>query len=221
MYNISDVKECGNLQIITDSIKDFLVDAFSKKIDDILISDLLLVESLTIDGKDFDGKRQIISFQDLKQFKNLKYLEICNTLVTNNSINIISQIVCLENIIFRNCTFSKNVENLNKLTNIKSIKIYKCKKFNISYINKIINIKRIYLSNILISDIKQFSSLNLISLDVSNCIVENFDGVNNLNIKNLVISKRQYFDYKNYFMKCNFKIMILSDIGYYIEKWLN
>ena len=54
------------MEILTGSIQQFLVDVFSKNIEKVGYSDLLLVESLTIDGKSSDGKRQFICIDELK-----------------------------------------------------------------------------------------------------------------------------------------------------------
>ena len=60
------------MEILTQSIKDYLIDRFDKSINEIGYSDILEVESLTIDGKDENNERQSVSFSDLKLFKNLK-----------------------------------------------------------------------------------------------------------------------------------------------------
>ena len=70
------------MEILTSSIQQFLVDAFSKNIEKVGYSDLLLVESLTIDGKSSDGKRQFISFDELKLCKNFR-LDYINNININ------------------------------------------------------------------------------------------------------------------------------------------
>lgn len=215
------MKECGILQIITNSIKRFLEDSFVKKIDDILISDLLLVESLTINGRNYDGERETISFQDLNNFKNLKYLEVANTLITNSAINIFAHCNYLEKIIFRNCTFSKQITSLEALTNIKGISIYKCKKFNISFIKDILNIKRVFISGVSIPNVETFIGISLCSLDISGAIVTNFNHLEELSLNNLIISDEQYSSNKEKILECNYKIMIMASDGYYIKKWIN
>ena len=97
------------MEILTGSIQQFLVDVFSKNIEKVGYSDLLLVESLTIDGKSSDGKRQFICFDELKLFKNLKYLELRNMVISNYMIDILKEITYLQNIVFMNCTFRKSI----------------------------------------------------------------------------------------------------------------
>ncbi len=215
------MKECDILQIITSSIRRFLEDSFVKKIDNILISELLLVESLTINGRNYDGEREVISFQDLKYFKNLKYLEVSNTLITKSAINIFSQCNYLEKIIFRNCTFSKQITSLEVLTNIRGINIYKCKKFDISFIKDLINVKRVFISGVSIANLKLFMGTRLYSLDISGAIVSSFESVEELSLNNLVISDEQYSNNKEIILECNYKVIVMASDGYYIKKWIN
>lgn len=221
VYNKVDMKECGKLQITTTSIITFLEEAFKKDPTNLSLSESLLVESLTLNGKDYNGKKQTISFQDLKEFQNLKYLEVANTLLTSSAINILAKITYLEKLILRNCTFSTRLNDIDKLTNIKSIKIYNCKGFNPSYLATLINIKRIFLSKIEINDISIFYELNLHSLDVSSSIIRNWKDTQKLQTKNLIINENQYLENKEEIEKCKFKIMIIATDGYYIKKWLN
>ena len=215
------MKECDILQIVTDSIKIFLEEAFCKKVDDILISELLVVDSLTINGRYYYGERKNTSFQDLKYFKNIKYLEVANTLITNSAINILAQCDYLEKVIFRNCTFSKQIISLEKLTNIRGIRICNCKKFNLSFIRDLINIKRVFISDITIVSLDVFRGLAIYSLDISGSIVNSFSGVDELSINNLIISSEQYADNKEIILECNYKVMVMASEGYYIEKWIN
>ncbi|MCI8547921.1 MAG: hypothetical protein HFJ38_03420 [Bacilli bacterium] len=221
MYNNIDTKECDILQITTVSIKNFVQDIFKKEPQNLLISEQLLIESLSISGKDFNNNKQEICFQDLKEFQNLKYLEVANTLLTSSAISILSKITYLENLFIRNCTFSSRLNNIDKLTNIKSIRIYNCKGFNPSYLSTLKNLKRICLSKIEIKDINIFSELTLNSLDVSSSSIENWIGIDKLNINTLIINKKQYIKNEKEITKCKFKIIIIATDGYYIEKWIN
>ena len=128
------------MEILTGSIQQFLVDVFSKNIEKVGYSDLLLVESLTIDGKSSDGKRQFICFDELKLFKNLKYLELRNMVISNYMIDILKEITYLQNIVFMNCTFRKSIITLNVLQSVNLIRVESCKNFRLDYINNI-NIK--------------------------------------------------------------------------------
>lgn len=217
------MKECGSLEIVTGSIKSFLLDVFDKDIQDILISDLLLVETLTIDGYDLDGNKQIISFQDLKNFKNLKYLEVANTFINSSVINILSHLLYLENIVFRNCSFSKKIKNMNKLYALRSLRIINCLDFDPLFISEIKTIKRLYLAGLSINDFTVFHQLDLDSLDISYSKVQSVSGIGKVNIKNLVISHIQYKRFCDDLDRLSFKIMIMADFeeGYYIEKWLH
>lgn len=216
------MKECDILQIVTDSVRTFIVDIFDKKIDDILISDLLLVETLTIDGKDFEGNRLVVSFQDLNFFKNLKYLEIVNCLINSSVINILSKMGYLENIIFRNCSFGKVNISINKLK-INCLKIIDCRGFNGLLIKDLSNVKRMYLAGVKLENFNCFENIELESLDISYSFLRNIDGINNLKTNYLVIGHSQYNKFKDKIELLKCKVMVMADYrdGYYIEKWLN
>ena len=217
------MKECGILQIETNSIRTYLEDIFNKSVEDILISDLLLVETLTIDGRDDGGKKTFVSFQDLYYFKNLKFLEIKNCYVGNSVINMLSRMNYLRNIIFRNCSFGKNVVNLNRINRINCLKIIDCKGFNDLLINKLAGVKRLYLAGIRLDNFNCFIGVGLQSLDVSCSFFKNIDGISRLDTNYLVLGKSQYNKFKRYFDLLKCKIMVMADYreGYYIEKWIN
>ncbi len=210
------------LEIKTESIQKFLCDIFKKNINDILISDLLLVESLTVDGEDFDGRKLNIYFQEIKEFKNLKYLEISNTLINNNIINILSKLSYLENVVFRNCTFSKQIKDMDKLTNITNLRIDNCYNFDLSFIKNLSNIKRLSLSGIKKIDFSVVK-YQLYSLDISKCFLNDFENIDIINVNTLIISKREYELLINKNLKYNYQIIVMADPsdGYYIEKWIN
>lgn len=208
---------------MTESIRTFLIDLFQKSIDEILISDLLLVESITISGQDFEGEKLIISFQDLKNFKNLKYLEIANTYINSSVVNILSSLPYLENLIFKNCYFSKKIKNMGKLTQIKCIRVVGSQNCNYSFLNELIFVKKMYLSGIKLDDFQFFQNLNLDFLDVSGCSFQTVYGIDHLKVKNLIVGYSQYSRYRKKLLSLGIKIIVMADYreGYYIKKWVN
>ncbi len=217
------MKECGSLQIVTESIRTFLSDVFQKNVNEILISDLLLVESLTINGKDFDGKKSVISFQDLRNFKNLKYLEVVNTYINSSVINIFSGLPYLENLIFKDCSFSKKIKNMGKLTQIKTLRIVDCQFFNPFFLEDLVFIKKIYLSGVILDDFQAFQHLDLDFLDVSCCFFKTVFGIDDLKVKCLIVGNSQYSRFRKKFSSLKIKIIVMADYreGYYIKKWIN
>lgn len=199
------------------------MDVFDKGIQEILISDLLLVETLTIDGYDLDGNKQNISFQDLKNFKNLKYLEIANTFINSSVINILSHLLYLENIVFRNCSFSKKIKNMNKLRALRSVRIIECIDFDPLFISEMRSVKRLYLAGVSLYDFTVFQHLDLDSLDISYSQVKNINSIRQADVKNLIISHIQYEQFYADLDNLSFKIIVMADFeeGYYIEKWLH
>ena len=80
-------------------------------------------------GKDFNNERQLVTFNEVKLFKNLRYLELRNILISNYMVDILSEVPLLENIVFRNCTFYKKVTT-GDIDKIYNCKIYKTGKSN-------------------------------------------------------------------------------------------
>ncbi len=210
------------MNITTDSIREFLIDSFDKDIDDLLISDSLLVEFITVDGLDYDGNKLNVDFSDLKYFKNLRFIEIANTMVNSSLINILSTFNRLENVIFRNCTYSKSLRNFNKLTNIKCLRVIEANNFDLNYIKDLTTLKRLYISNMDINSLKVLSKLNLDALDVSSCNIKR-NCFKSLNVKYLVISEDLFNKYTESLLNLDCKVMIMGDesLGYFISKWIN
>lgn len=217
------MKECGNLEVKTVSINEFLYNTFHKDLSELLISDLLLVEALTIDGKSLEGKRQVISFQDLKNFKNLKYLEIANTLINNSILSILADMPYLENLIFRNCTFSKQVKNMNQLVRIRSLKIIDCNGFDLHFISALSQIQRIYLAGMKLNSFRKFRNMDLESLDVSYCSLRTLTGMKDFHTNHLIVNENQYQLIKKSKISVSFRLIVMADFreGYYIKKWVH
>lgn len=215
------LKECDSLEIVTDSIKSFLEDTFDKDVKDILISELLSVEALTIDGKDLNGNKILVAFQDIKNFKNLRYLEIANTGINSSVINILSSMIYLESVVFRECYFSKKIKNIKKIAYINSLRVINCSDFD-TFISELSGVKRFYLAGSEFNDLSCFNGYELESLDISSSVVHNFCGVENLCTNNLIISHSQYQQFSDKIDNLTFRVMIMADFheGYYIEKWI-
>ena len=207
------------MKLLTESINKYLKEVFQK--DEFLIADYLLIEYLTVDGKDYEGNKQKVSFKDLQNFKNLKYLEIADVVINDNLIDVLSDLDYLENVVFRNCKF--DINNINKLKNIKSLRIINCKNFDLSYIVKLNNLERLYISDLTFQNLKKLSKLQLESLDISGCSINKILGINELNTNYLVISSNQFDKFKENILDLDIRVMVMADpsYGYYIEKWIN
>ncbi len=207
------------MKLLTESINKYLKEVFQK--DEFLIADYLLIEYLTVDGKDYEGNKQKVSFKDLQNFKNLKYLEIADVVINDNLIDVLSDLDYLENVVFRNCKF--DINNMNKLKNIKSLRIINCKNFDLSYIVKLNNLERLYISDLTFQNLKKLSKLQLESLDISGCSINKILGINELNTNYLVISSNQFDKFKENILDLDIRVMVMADpsYGYYIEKWIN
>ncbi len=204
------------MEILTQSIKDYLIERFDKSIDEIGYSDILEVESLTIDGKDENNEKQSVSFSDLKLFKNLKYLEIRNTLLTTNLFNTLEDLPYLENLLLRKCTIRKSVSTINNLKNIIQLRINDCKNFNFELINEL-NLANLTFENMQIQGFNLLKDNHINVLDISRAKFKNMNGIKKLSIDKLVIKNKDYTKYKKVLDNLKYELIVMADIGYYIK----
>lgn len=211
------------MKIFTESINKYLEETFKKESKDLLITDVLSILFISVNGLDDDNKKLKIDYKDLELFKNLRYLEIADANITNKTIDILSELDYLENVVFRNCTFNRQVKNLDKLKNIKSIRILNCKNFDISFLKELNNLERLYISDKTLDNLSNFNTLKLEALDISECNLKNDLGLDKVKTNYLVLSREQYDEFKENILNLNMRIMVMADPrnGYYIEKWLN
>ena len=195
------------MEILTSSIQQFLVDAFSKNIEKVGYSDLLLVESLTIDGKSSDGKRQFISFDELKLFKNLKYLELRNMVISNYMIDILKEITYLQSIV-----------TLNVLQSVNLIRVESCKNFRLDYINNI-NINYLTIAGSYIKTLLPLRGSHINVLDISREDFGDLINLDELDLQKIVIGHDAYLKYKDFFMKSKIQVIVMANDGFYIEKF--
>lgn len=200
------------MEILTESIKDLLQDNNLKKIG---YQDLLSIESLTIDGKDENKKKQKVVFSEIKNIKNLKYLELRNILVTDSLIKILENMDYLTNIIFKKCTFRKSISSLNNLKPLKQIRIENCKNFDYSYINKL-NVESITISSNTIDNFT-FIDDSVKVLDISRAVVKKLKKLKSTKIDKLVISHNDFKKYKKELKNIKFELIVMAENGFYIE----
>ena len=203
------------MEIVTKSIKLYLKEVVKKTPSKIGYSDLLKVESITIDGKDENGNKQLVSFSELRLLKNLRYLEIRNIMITDYIIKILEDMDYLENIIFKNCTFRKTITTMNNLKPLKQIRIENCKNFNLKYIDKV-NLNSLTLKDLNINNLRNISN-NIEILDVSDSNINTNKNIDKLKINKIIISHRDYMKYRNDFEKVKYEVVVMASKGYYIE----
>lgn len=121
--------------------------------------DLLGITEIALNGRTLIGNSNIVYFQELELFPNLKKIEINNLKVSDEDIEKIK----IEDIAFRNC----DIESFKLLNNVKKLSIKN---------SKITNVK----------EIKEFS--NLTDLELINIKIDNFEFLRNLeNLKTLTL----------------------------------
>ena len=203
--------------IRTESIKYYLEEYFNKSYADVKISDILLIENITIDSFSSDNQKYPVFFEDLKNFKNLRYLELCNIIIDDDFINNIMYLQYLENIIFRNCKFSDNIIFFDPSIKLKRIVIDSCYGFKFTYFSKVLTLKSICIKNSNFSSFYGIKNLKLNFLEViGNCNIRNFC-ISYLCVNQFIISLHIYNKYSNNFTNYSSRVMICADEGYYIE----
>lgn len=205
----------------TESIKNLLEDLFSKKCNDIKISDLLLVQSLTIDSLDFDNNKITVVFDEIKQFRNLHYLEICNIDITDNVINALLSLPYLETIVFRSCKFYNSISIINSDLKIRKMTVDSCQNFKFIYFSNLVSLKSITIKD---TSINSFNGLRKIHLRyfeiIGRSVISRFS-VSYLNVENFMLSKDIYDKYNSILTNLSSNIMVYADDGFYIEKRVN
>lgn len=203
------------MEIVTKSIKNYLKEVIKKSPSKIGYSDLLKIESITIDGKDENGNKQLIVFSEVKMLKNLRYLEIRNVLITDYIIKILEDMDYLENIIFKNCTFRKSITTMNNLKPLKQIRVENCKNFNLKYIDKI-SLNTLTLKDITMNSLQNVNK-NIEILNISDASIMSDRGIDKLKINKLIISHDAYMKYKKSIDRQSFEVVVMASSGYYIE----
>lgn len=125
--------------------------------------DLINIQDIILDGKDIIGNANIIYFEELKLFPNLKEIEIKNTNIPDEYIKYLEKI---EDISLKNCELT-NIEQLEKITRLS--------------INntKIDNIEKI-------SNLKNITELEFINIELDNFLfLKNLEKLKTLRIKNV------------------------------------
>lgn len=203
--------------IKTESIKNLLEDTFKKRCENIKISDILLVQNLTIDSLDYDNNKIPVFLDEIKKFKNLRYLEMCNIFIDNDLINILLFLPYIENVIFRNCVFSDELSVIDSSIKLKRIMIDSCRGFKFIYISNIVTLKSITVKD---SNFSSFNGLRRIPLSyleiIGNCFISRFN-ISYLNVDKLMFSSNIYNKYKEKFKDCSSRLIIYSDDGFYIN----
>lgn len=152
----------------------FLKCQFNQKEDMFEMSDLLRVEELVLDSRNFADELTQVDFEELKYFKGLKILSLNNLKITSNDISIISNLSYLEEIVFENCIFDDNIGELLNL-NIENLSLNNCKINENNFIYSMTYLKKLTLikSYLNLSKLKKFYFLK--SLNLTNSIVTKVD----------------------------------------------
>ena len=107
--------------------------------------DLLKIEEITYDGKNIVGKENIVDFQELTLFPNLRKITLNNVSINKEEIEVLKNV---EEISFKNC----KIEAIEKLDKLKKLSIKSSELKTISEIEKFANLSELELCNIEIED---------------------------------------------------------------------
>lgn len=173
--------------------------------EDIFKEELENITQIAINGKSVSGEKLCNDLSDLVYFKNLKSCIIKDFFITDEEIEEINKLKKIEILHFDNCKFenkykkiSLNIEKLifsfccnidmnllDILEHTKYLRITSGDKINLDGIQKLVNIKELYLQSINIKDISfvdELYNLEYLNLNGSN-ILKNKKYINNLKAK--------------------------------------
>jgi len=159
--NFEDTIIIKNQEIKNSELKKYLQFRLGK--DDFEVEDLKEIEEIRIDGKTFTGEENVVYFDEINLFSNLKEIELNNL---NIGIDEIQKLNNIEKITFKKCT----IQNLNSLTKVKNLSLKS------SIINNIEEIK----------ELVQIEELELIDLEIDNFeFLRELKSLEKLKIKNV------------------------------------
>lgn len=150
-----------NLKITNAELNKYIQFKLGK--DNFEIDELKEIEEIILDGETLTGEKNIVDFNEVNLFTNLKEIEINNVNISKEEIQKLKNI---DKITFRKCS----IENLEFLTEVRSLSLKS------SFINEFENIRKL----------TQIEELELIDLEIENFeFLKELDILKKLKIKNI------------------------------------
>ncbi len=181
--------------------------------------ELKRVEELSLNPIGISNSYQKIDFKILNYFPNLKKLEISNSKVEEEAINIISHVSSLEELMFNNCYVSSvkgfyhnklkslgfnnclvlDLEDISLLKGLNVIKLINMKLETIKYLEQLPHLIEVDLSySELLETSTMYHFILIERLGIANSNILDLDFVNKYSgLKEISISENQYLKNKN------------------------
>ena len=165
------------------------------------------IRELNIFGKDFDGEPLEVNFKDLLEFPYLEKLNIEYCMISNEEIEILSQLKELEELSFYSCEFEKSrLKNFSEL-NLKSLTIRNSYDFPLKIINNK-TYQKLVLSHIKLKDISiAVNELYLYNMDID------YPTLKNWIINKLVITEDEYEKNRFFYEECPYKVIVMDKMN--------
>lgn len=169
-------------------------------------ADLINIDSIILDGRKINGDINIVDFNDIDFFSNLKKIEIKNLDISKEQMKKIEK---LEDVSFKNC----KVESLEDIRNIKRISINNSKISDLDQIENFQNMIELEIINIQLENFSFLKKLmNLQILKIKNVKGFSLDKINfPLPIKYLSVEGIEKIEEKLFIENCpNLKILSID-----------
>lgn len=169
-------------------------------------ADLINIDSIILDGRKINGDINIVDFNDMDFFSNLKKIEIKNLDISKEQMKKIEK---LEDVSFKNC----KVESLEDIRNIKRISINNSKISDLDQIENFQNMIELEIINIQLENFSFLKKLmNLQILKIKNVKGFSLDKINfPLPIKYLSVEGIEKIEEKFFIENCpNLKILSID-----------
>ena len=183
-------------------------------INNISEEELNKIIDINISPVDNNNVNQVVDFNDLDYFPNLRRLKIQYCFIDREVLEKIIKLDKLEYISFIFCEFDNNIEDLMRIINIKNFSIKNSINFRLDYLNN----KRY--DKLIISDETIYNQLIIESdlLDISHSIIIDKDLLFDLDVKRLVISYDEYDNNKNIYDNLEYIVEVKSMDDFSIYK---
>ena len=179
------------------------IDVFSEE-------NLLQIEELNLNARNFVGEYNFIDLNELKYFKNLKTLKLSNMDISEEDIEILKTFKLLKDISFMTCNFDK----CEKLADLKleKLALNDCSIDDESFIYKMKELKELVVIKGFLNFAKMKEFNYLLKLDIASSTVINVGEINLPKLKEFIINFSNIEDL-NFVLKLNTikKISISGD----------
>ena len=171
-------------------------------------NDLLNIEEIHLNSKNFADEYNFVDINELKYFKNLDVLKLSNLTVNEDVVNILNSLKNLNEISFVNCVFEKGF-NLNE-SSIEKLIINNCTINNDGFIYEMNYLKELNIIGSYLNFKKLSKFYFLKSLNIASSTVVFVDDINLPSLEELVLDYSNITDLKFVLKLNNLKRLSLS-----------